>query len=45
MLSLKSNVVPSTLARSWEVYISEIDDVNRTKETNQDLRYLCIKNL
>ena len=42
---VKSNDVPSTPAHSPDVYIPETNDLNATKETNQDLRCLCIKNL
>ena len=42
---VKCSDVPSTSAQSQEVYISETNDINATKETNQDLRCLRIKNL
>ena len=42
---VKSSDVPSTPAHSPEVYIPETNDLNATKETNQDLRCLCVKNL
>ena len=42
---VKSSNVPSTSAQSQQVYISETNDVNSTKETNQYLRCLRIKNM
>ena len=42
---VKSNDVPSTPTQSQEVYLSETNDVNATKETNENLRCLRIKNL
>ena len=41
----KSSDVPSTPAQSQEVYISKANDLNATKENNQDLRCLGIKKL
>ena len=40
---VKSSYVPSTPAKS-QVYKSETIDLNTTQKTNQNLRYLCIKN-
>ena len=41
----ESSDVPSTCALYQLVYISETNDVNTTKETNQELRCLYIKKL
>ena len=42
---IKSSGVPSTPAQSQEVHISETNDLNTAKETNQNLKCFRIKNL
>ena len=42
---VKSSDVPPPPAQSQEVYMSETNELNATKATNQDLRCLRIKNL